>query len=235
MTIFGRRLGEYVRFEAGLLALITVVGVVRFGLYQSGIYPTGAPNAAPPAQPEDVASFVRWFSMTAVFALGALTLGVTAHRRGFGGYRHLLPLNLLAAVVVNWISALGVFVAIVFETDTIYSLPRFTAHGDPSGRTLHHALGHLFLAPIVMALAGWMVSALVMLLTRPRPKKTRAAAVTPGDAPATDAPAPTTVTELPAPSESATTGALANEAAAAAERRLSSDDYVRDAKPAEPS
>jgi hypothetical protein len=201
MTIFGRRFGEYVRFEAGLLALIAVVGVLRFGLYQSGIYPTGAPNAAPPARPEDVASFVRWFSMTAVYALGALTLGVTTHRRGFGGYRQLLPLNLVAAVVVNWISALGILVAIAFETDTIYSLPQFTAPGAASGRTLQHVLVRLFLMPIVMGVAGWIVSAGVMLVTRPRPKKTRPAEVAPVDAPAAMVPTPTSVPDPPAPSE----------------------------------
>jgi hypothetical protein len=202
MKIFGRTLGEYVRFEAGLLALIVVVGLLRFGLYQAAIYPSGAPDARPGAPPEVVASYIRWLSMNAVLVLGALTLGYVTHRRAFGGYKHLLPLNLLLGIVSSWISAAGVLVAIVFHVDTIYSRPEFSGHV-ADGKTATHVLAHVFVGPILIAIAGWMLSAIVMLITRPRPKKVRPlpAEATPAPAPV-DTPTPETPPTAPS-SESA--------------------------------
>jgi hypothetical protein len=173
MRVFGRTLGEYVRFEAGLLILIAVVGVLRFALYQAGIHPSAAPNASPAATPEKVVSIARWFSMSAVLVVGALYLGVATHRRGFGGYKHLFLLNLLPGIVAHWTSAAGVLIAIVFQTDTIYTLPQFSG-GEPAGRTFQHALVHAAVAPFLTALAGTVLSSLVMLATRRRPKKTAA-------------------------------------------------------------
>jgi hypothetical protein len=199
MMIFKRRLGEYIRFEAGLLALITVVGVLRFGLYQSAIFPSGAPNAAPGASLDVVAAHLRWLSMTVVLLFGSLTLGYVTHRRGFGGYKHLPLLNLLPGIVANWISAAGVLVAMVFHVDTIYSRPEFSGHAD--GKTMAHVLGHAFIAPIFVMIGGTLLSSIVMLITRPRPKK---APAIPAEPPV-PTPSDASVPELPPapPSESA--------------------------------
>jgi hypothetical protein len=201
MMIFGRRLGEYIRFEAGLLALITVVGVLRFGVYQAAIFPSGAPNAAPAAAPDVVAHYTRWLSMTVVLVIGSLTLGYVTHRRGFGGYKHLPLLNLLPGIVANWISAAGVLAAMAFHVDTIYSRPEFSGHG-ADGKTMAHVLAHAFIAPILVMIAGTLLSSIVMLITRPRPKK---ASPLPVDVPP-PAPVDTPAPEMPPaapPSESA--------------------------------
>jgi hypothetical protein len=207
MRIFGRTIAEYVRFEGGLLLFIAVVGFVRFALYQAGIQQSGAPDAQPPAPPEKVLGIVRWISMSAVVLMGAAYVGFRAHRSGFGGIKQLLPLTLLQSLVANGIAALGVYVAIRFQTDTIYSLPEFSGPGRPDGKTWSHVLAHVVLVPVV-GLITWGLASLVMIAARgrqPMPppatfaETTAAAAPPAASAAPPEAPAPEAPPSEPAP------------------------------------
>jgi len=60
MTIFGKRLSEYVAFSKPFLSLILVVGIVRFVLSFAGV-----PNSA-----------AKWFSITVVMWIGGLYYAV---------------------------------------------------------------------------------------------------------------------------------------------------------------
>jgi len=66
MTIFGKRLSEYVAFSKPFLGLILVVGIVRFVLSFAGV-----PNSA-----------AKWFSITVVMWIGGLYYAVKIHTSG---------------------------------------------------------------------------------------------------------------------------------------------------------
>jgi hypothetical protein len=199
MKIFGKTLGEYVRFEGGVLIFIAVVGLLRFALYQAGIQQSGAPEAPPPAPPEKVLGLVKWISMSAALLLGTAYVGFRTHRSGFGGIKQLLPLTFLQSLLANGIAALGVYVAIRFQTDTIYSLPEFSGPGRPDGKTWSHVLGHLAILTPAVTLITWGLAALVMIATRgPQPPAAPGEREPAVEAPG-DSPAPGVAAALPEP------------------------------------
>jgi hypothetical protein len=148
MRMFGKSLSEYIEFQKVILGLIIVVGVVRLALSLAGVS----------------TSAVKWFSVTGVLLIGSVYYGIRAHTRGFGGYKHLLPLsaiqNLLAQIIIIAAIALAIFTG----TDNIYSIPEYSGGSD--GKTWGHAAAHLFLAGILGSLFGWGLSSLIMLVTR---------------------------------------------------------------------
>ena len=148
MTIFGKSLGDYVRFGRVFVVLVLVVGVVRLGASLLGV-----PN-----------STARFFSLTVCFLLGMIYYAVTVHTSGFGSYKQLLPLYALLVILGNFIIITGIAIAMLTGSDNIFSAPEFSP-GKTSGRTWGHIGGHL-VAMIVLPLLLWAIGSLIMLVTK---------------------------------------------------------------------
>jgi hypothetical protein len=148
MTIFGKRLSEYVEFCKPFLALIIAVGIARLALSFAGV-----PNQT-----------AKWLSITAVAWFGVLYYAVRVHTTGFGSYKHLLPICVLQSVAAQLIIVPGIIIAIVTDTDNIYSAPEFSFGGD--GKTWLHVGAHLVLATTIGPLISWLIGCIVMFATR---------------------------------------------------------------------
>jgi len=160
MTIFGKRLSEYVAFCKPFLALILVVGIGRLALSLGGVS----------------ASIVKWLSITAVTWIGIVYYSVRVHTSGFGSYKHLLPICVLQGVVGQAIIVSGIVIAILSGKDNIYSLPEYAFGGD--GKTWLHVGAHLVFGTTIGPLVGWLVGCVIMFAIKKlaRGKDTRATA-----------------------------------------------------------
>jgi hypothetical protein len=146
MTIFGKTLSQYVDFQKPVLVVIAVVGLLRltFSLL-------GAPNYV-----------TSGLSMT-VFGLAALIYyGIAVDRRGFGGYKQLLPLVFVQNVVAHTIAIVGIVISAVTGRANVFTAPEYGGTQGPGG----HILGHVIAGMLVFSLIGWGVASLVMLIAR---------------------------------------------------------------------
>jgi hypothetical protein len=148
MRMFGKTLSEYIEFQKGILGLILVVGVIRLALSLAGVSVSG----------------VKWFSITGVLLIGTVYYGIRVHTRGFGSYKHLLPLSVIQNLLAHVIAAAAIALAIFTGTDNIYSLPEYSGGSD--GKTWTHAGAHLVFGGIAGSLVGWLLSAGVMFVTK---------------------------------------------------------------------
>jgi len=148
MKIFGKSLSEYVRFEAGFLVLILVVGVAKLALSLLGV-----PNSA-----------TKFLSLTVLFLLGMVYYAVRVHTSGFGSYRHLLPTLALQVIAGNAIIISGIVLAILTRKDNIFSAPEFSP-GKVDGKTWGHVAGHSVVM-IILPLIFWAIGSLIMLVTK---------------------------------------------------------------------
>ena len=148
MTIFGKRLSEYVAFSKPFLSLILVVGIVRFVLSFAGV-----PNSA-----------AKWFSITVVMWIGGLYYAVKIHTSGFGSYKHLLPICVLQSITAQVIIVPAIILAIFTGHDNIYSAPEFSFGSD--GKTWLHVAAHLFIGTTVGSVMGWLVGCLIMFAAK---------------------------------------------------------------------
>src|SRR5262245_12952951 len=114
MTIFGKRLAEYVELSKPFLGLILIVGILRLALSLGG-----APNSA-----------AKWLSMTAVIWIGVLFYAIRIPASGFGSYKHLLPICVLQNVISELIIAPAIILAIFTGHDNIYSAPEYSFGSD---------------------------------------------------------------------------------------------------------
>src|SRR5437868_4848787 len=101
MKVFGKTLREYIGFQRVILVLIIVVGGCRLLLTLFGVKN----------------SLVAWFSLTAITTLGALYYSIMVYRSGFGGYKHLLPLLLIQNTLAQFITVIGIAIAIFTNKD----------------------------------------------------------------------------------------------------------------------
>jgi hypothetical protein len=148
--MFGKSIVEYLRFQKAWLILLAAVGLARLGLSLAGL-------------PDRV---VLWLSMTVVGWIAIVYYGVAVHTRGFGTYRHLVPLIFFQMVLVQAIAVFGILLAIA-GLPNIYAAPEFS--GPPFARSSNqwtHALAHLTIGIVAPVLLGWGVASLVMLVTR---------------------------------------------------------------------
>jgi hypothetical protein len=148
MTIFGKRLSEYVEFVKVFLVLVLIVGVLRLALSLGGV-----PN-----------STTRWLSMTAVVWLGVLYNSIRVYTSGFGSYKQLLPVVALPNLMSQAISIVAIVIAIYTGTDNVYSAPEAAFGQD--GKTWLHAGAHLVIGTIAGSLVAWIVGCLIMLITK---------------------------------------------------------------------
>src|SRR5207245_5816585 len=148
--IFGKRISEYLRFQRVWLAVLAAVGLARLGLSLAGL-----PDRT-----------VMWLSMTVIGWAAIFYYGVAVHTRGFGSYRHLVPLILFQMVLVQSIAVFGILLAIA-GVPNIYAAPEFS--GPPFARSTNqwtHPLAHLTIGIVVPTLLGWGVASLVLLITK---------------------------------------------------------------------
>jgi hypothetical protein len=148
MTIFGKRLSEYVEFSKPFLGLILIVGIARLALSLGGV----------------PSSIVKWISITAVVWIGVLYYSIRVHTSGFGSYKHLLPICVLQSLVAQTIIILAIILAIFTGTDNAYSAPEFNFGSD--GKTWLHVGAHLVLGTTTGSLLSWLIGCLVMLVTK---------------------------------------------------------------------
>ena len=148
MTIFGKRLSEYVAFSKLFLGLILVVGIARLALSLGGV-----PN-----------SMVKWISINAAGWIGVLYYSIRVHTSGFGSYKQLLPICFLQMVAAQVVIVPAIILAIFTGTDNIYSAPEYSFGGD--GKTWLHVVAHLFIGTTVGSLMGWLVGCLIMFATK---------------------------------------------------------------------
>jgi hypothetical protein len=144
--MFGKRLSEYLRFQKAWLALIAAVGLARLGLSLAGL-------------PDRTVAFL---SMTVVGWAAVFYYGVAVHTRGFGSYRHLLPLMIFQMVLVQAIAVTGILLAIA-GLPNIYAAPEYSFRAQSQWV---HALAHLTIGIVVPVLLGWGVASLVLLITK---------------------------------------------------------------------
>src|SRR5437763_1017422 len=146
--MFGKPVGEYLRFQRVFLALIVVVWLVRLVMSM-----TGVPNAT-----------TKWVSVTVVMLVGVLYYGVAVHTKSFGSYKQLYPLMLFQSVLGEGLVALAIALAIFTGRDNIYTAPEYSGGGD--GKNWLHVGAHLLVAFVILPLVSWLVGSVVLLLTR---------------------------------------------------------------------
>ena len=157
MTVFGKKLSEYIAFQKVILIVIAVVGILRLVLSLAGV----------------ADATTKWLSMTVVSLAAIIYYGITVHTKGFGSYRQLLPLLVIQAVVGNLIAIVGIVISAVTGTQNIFTANEYGGTASPA----LHIGGHVVLGMIVGPLIGWAIASLVMLITKKvRPTPSRAAA-----------------------------------------------------------
>ena len=144
--MFGKPYAAYIRYQMPFLIATAVVGLLRLALSIFG-------------QPDDV---VKFLSITVIGFASFAYYGATVRRRGFGTYRHLLPLVFNQGLIANAIAVLGIALS-VYGMPNIYDAPEFrgpfaTAQTTP----LQHALAHIFGGTTAGALVGWAFASIVM-------------------------------------------------------------------------
>src|SRR5262245_48542813 len=148
MTIFGKRISEYVALSKPFLGLILVVGIARLALSLGGV-----PN-----------SIVKWISINAAAWIGVLYYSIRVHTSGFGSYKQLLPICFLQMLAAQVVIVPAIILAIFTGTDNIYSSPEYSFGGD--GKTWLHVAAHLFIGTTVGSLISWLVGCVIMFATK---------------------------------------------------------------------
>jgi hypothetical protein len=148
MTIFGKPLSEYVNFCKVFLVLLPLVGIIRLSLSLSG-----TPNGT-----------ARWFSMTALAWIAVVYYSIRVHTTGFGSYKQLLVICVLLNLSMQIISIAGIVLAILSNTNNIFSSPEFAFGGD--GKTWLHAGAHVVVGIPLGSLIPWLVGSLILTVAR---------------------------------------------------------------------
>ena len=148
MTIFGRRLSEYVAFSRVFLILILVAGIARLALSLGGV-----PN-----------STAKWLSMTGLAWIGVVYYAIRVHTSGFGSYKQLLPVVALLNFVAQAIAIIGIVIAIFTGTGNIFSAPEYAFGGD--GKTWLHVGAHLVVGTTLGSLVPWLTGSVILFATR---------------------------------------------------------------------
>jgi len=149
MNLLGKSAGDYLSFVRTGMILIVVMGVIRFAVGASGV-------------PYERAT--HFVSLTILTSLLAVIYGLRAAVRGFGGYRHLLPLvSMLSACMYGFI-ILAILVEGLGGIQGYFHAPGTGLA--PSGMSIgFHIAGQLF-AMVVFTLVLWGLASLGFFLSR---------------------------------------------------------------------
>lgn len=148
MTIFGKRPSEYVAFCWPFLVLIFVVAIVRLALSLGGVS----------------ISITKFVSVSVVIWIGVIYHAIRVHTSGFGSYKQLLPICFLQIVTLQVVIIPAIILSIYTGQLNAFTAPEVNFNSD--GRNWGHVLAHLFFAPTVGTLIGWLGGSLVMFITR---------------------------------------------------------------------
>jgi hypothetical protein len=148
MTIFGKRLSEYVAFSRVFLVLILVVGIARLALSLGGV-----PN-----------STAKWLSVTAMVWIGVVYYSIRVYTSGFGSYRQLLVVCVLQNLVAQAVVISGIVIAIATGTGNIFSAPEYAFGAD--GQSWFHVGAHLLIGTTAGSLVPWLIGSVIMFVTR---------------------------------------------------------------------
>jgi hypothetical protein len=161
--MFGKSLGEYVRFMKPVLILIALVWAARLVLSTAGV-PVG---------------FGKFLSITIVLLATVFYYPWLLHRSRFGSFKQLYALFLIQGVYSQTLVALAIVLAILTGTDNIYTVPEFypPSQGGSAfpvdGKNFGHAAAHIVLAgAIFIPAVSWILGSLVLAVMRgtsPRP------------------------------------------------------------------
>ena len=146
MTVFGRKLSEYVAFQKGILIAVAVVGVLKLALSLAGV--------------SDAAT--RWVSLTALSIAATIYYGVAVHTKGFGSYKQLLPLMVIQSMVANAIVIVGILISAMTGRANIFTADEY---GGDSPLALHiggHVVGGMIVGPLI----AWLIASIVMFVTK---------------------------------------------------------------------
>jgi hypothetical protein len=160
MTVFGKKLSEYIAFQKVFLIVTAVVGILRLVLSLAGV--------------SDEAT--RWLSMTAVGVAAMVYYGITVHTSGFGSYRQLLPLMVLQSMVAQLIAIVGIVLSAATGKANIYTANEYGGTVNPALHIAGHVVGGLIVGPLI----AWAVGSLIMFVTKkvsPAPGRAPAATV----------------------------------------------------------
>ena len=151
--MFGKKPGEYVRFEFWILTLIAVVFAARLGLSLAGT-PIGV---------------AKWASINIVLLIGLIYCAVAVHTSEFGSYKQLFGLLLFQLAFAHFLVALAIILGILTGRDNIFTAPEFFGGND--GKAWHHVLLHLVLPSIILTPIYWLIGSGILFVTRMiRPK-----------------------------------------------------------------
>lgn len=148
MTIFGKRLSEYIAFAKLFLGLILIVGILRLVLSLGN-----APHWA-----------AQWASITIVAWIGVVYFAIRVHTSGFGSYQHLLPIYVLQGITTQIVVVPSIILAIITGKDNIFSVPENFFGRD--GKTWLHVAGHLVIGTTVAPLISWVIGCVIMFVTK---------------------------------------------------------------------
>jgi hypothetical protein len=145
--VFGKKFGEYIRFDSWILILVAIAFATRLIVGMMGVpIPT-----------------VRWISINIVLFVGLIYCSVAVHTRGFGSYKQLFGLLLVQNAFAHLLIASGIALAIVTATSNIYTAPEFFGHND--GRNWGHFALH-FIAPVLVSIVAWLIGSVILFVTK---------------------------------------------------------------------
>ncbi len=148
MTIFGKKVSEYLAFQKYILLLILAVGLGRLLLSLGGV-------------PDSTA---KWLSISVVTLIGVVYYSIRVHTAGFGSYKQLLPLMFIQSVVAQAIIIAGIIIAILTQKDNVFSAPEYSGGSD--GKTWIHVFAHLIVGLIVGPLVGWLIGSILLFIVK---------------------------------------------------------------------
>jgi len=145
--MFGKKFGDYVRFESWVLILIAIAFATRLAVGMSG-----TPVAT-----------TKWISINLVLLIGLIYCSIAVHTTGFGSYKHLFGLLLVQNGLAHLLIAGGIALAILTMTNNIYTAPEF--FGGSDGRNWGHVAAHI-LAAVLVPLVAWLIGSVILFVTK---------------------------------------------------------------------
>lgn len=154
--MFGKPPVYYFRLQAPALIAIFLVFLIRLLML-------------PAAVPE---STEKMLSITFVLIMALPYYAILAKREGLG-FRHLYAMCFVQGLFSQALVALAIALAMVTGHDNIYTIPEFYAAGQGGspmpvdGKNWMHAAAHIvFAGALILPVAGWAVSSVLLVIAR---------------------------------------------------------------------
>jgi hypothetical protein len=145
--MFGKKFGEYVRFDSWILILVAAAFASRLAIGM-----TGVPVAT-----------TKWISINIVLLVGLIYCSIAVHTSGFGSYKQLFGLLFVQNAFAHFLIASGIALAIVTATSNIYTAPEF--FGGSDGRNWSHVAAH-FLGAFLVPVFAWLIGSAILFITK---------------------------------------------------------------------